>query len=147
MVGVVSVEGGDGSQEVITAIVLVDAHCLRPPDRVLVWKEGAKSPLPNLFLELKTKLKGIIFYFLNLFCFILYCALDSELTPPAPGNTHPKRGQMRCYRMKRNAMKSNSIRVISLRLDFFEGPSNMFSVAAGEFLVLECQRPGVTGSG
>ena len=36
MVGVVSVEGGDGSQEVITAIVLVDAHCLRPPDRVLV---------------------------------------------------------------------------------------------------------------
>ena len=38
--------------------------------------------------------------------------------------------------MKRNAMKSNSISAISLRLDFFEGQSNMFSVAAGGFLVL-----------
>ena len=36
MVGMVSVEGGDGSQEVIKTIVLVYAHCLRPPDRVLV---------------------------------------------------------------------------------------------------------------
>lgn len=110
-------------------------------------RRGRSLPPPNLFLELKTKLKGIIFSFLNLFCFILYCALDSELTPPPPRNTHPKRGQMRCYRMKRNAMKSNSISIISLRLDFFESQSNMFSVSAGEFLVLERQRPGVTGSG
>lgn len=39
--------------------------------------------------------------------------------------------------MKRNAMKSNSISIISLRLDFFESQSNMFSVRCGKFLVLE----------
>lgn len=112
-------------------------------------RRGQSLPLPQSIFRIKNKIKRnyLLFPEFILFCFVLYCALDSELTPPAPGNTHPKRGQMRCCRMKRNAMKSNSIRVISLRLDFFEGQSNMFSVAAGEFLVLERQQPGVARSG
>ena len=99
--------------------------------------EGGGERFPwNLFLELKTKWKGIIFSVLNLFYFVL-----------CPGfRINPRKGHMRCYRMKRNAMKSHPINVTSLRLDFFEGQSNMFSVTAGEFLVLGSWGPGEWGS-
>lgn len=47
--------------------------------------------------------------------------------------------------MKRREVRSNSIKVIYLRLDFSEGQSNMSFVPPGEFLVLGCWRPGVQG--
>lgn len=110
-------------------------------------RRGQSLPLPQSIFRIKNKIKRnyLLFPEFILFCFVLCPGF--RINAPAPGNTHPKRGQMRCCRMKRNAMKSNSIRVISLRLDFFEGQSNMFSVAAGEFLVLERQQPGVARSG
>lgn len=121
-----------GNQNHMSLFMFIDAD-----SRWGFGVEGGGEHFPwNLFLELKTKWKGIIFSLLNLFYFVL-----------CPGfRINPQKGHMRCYRMKRNAMKSNSINVTSLRLDFSEGQSNMFSVTAGEFLVSGIRRPGVWGS-